>query len=97
MKKVTFSRWDSAAYLKNDEDCAAYLDVCLSEAGDDTAFIAKALGNIARARGMTQLAKDTGITRAALYKALSGEGNPELGTFLKVLRALGIGLRAHPV
>ena len=72
----------------------AYFEACLEEAGDDASFIAKALGNIAKARGMTQLAKDTGLGRESLYKALSGEGNPSFATILKVTRALGLQLRA---
>ena len=87
-------RWDSSSYLKTPADELAYLDACLEEAGDDAAFIAKALGNIAKARGMTQLAKDTGLGRESLYKALSGEGNPSFATILKVTRALGLQLRA---
>lgn len=83
-------KWDSAEHLKNDEDMAAYLEACLQEAGDDAAFIAKALGNIARAKGMTQLSKDTGLGRESLYKALSGEGNPSFATILKVTHALGL-------
>lgn len=88
------SKWDSAQYLKSEEDMLAYFEACLEEAGDDSAFIAKALGNIARARGMTQLARDTGLGRESLYKALSGEGNPSFATILKVTRALGLQLRA---
>jgi probable addiction module antidote protein len=83
-------KWDSAEHLKTDEDMAAYLEACLEEAGDDAAFIAKALGNIARAKGMTQLSKDTGLGRESLYKALSGEGNPSFATILKVTHALGL-------
>ena len=83
-------KWDSAEHLKTDEDMAAYLEACLQEAGDDAAFIAKALGNIARAKGMTQLSKDTGLGRESLYKALSGEGNPSFATILKVTHALGL-------
>jgi probable addiction module antidote protein len=64
----------------------------MEEAGDDPAFIAVALGNIARAHGMVRLAKETGLTREGLYKALSAEGNPSLGTVLKVLKALGLML-----
>lgn len=96
MKKLPkgFRRHDSAEYLKTEEDMAAYLDACFAEAGDDPAFITRALGTIARARGMTQLARDTGISREGLYKALSGEGNPEFATILKVMHALGIQLRA---
>jgi probable addiction module antidote protein len=88
--KETFSRYDTADYLKSEADMAAYLEACLEEAPDDPAFIAAALGTIARARGMVQLAKETGLTREGLYKALSKDGNPRLGTVLKVLRALGL-------
>lgn len=91
-----FSRWDSADYLRSEEDMANYLDACIEEAGDDPAFIAKALGTLARAKGMTQVARDTGLSRESLYRALSGEGNPEFGTILKVLRALGLQLNASP-
>ncbi len=85
-------KWDSVEYLKTEEDMALYLEACMEEAGDDASFIAKALGNIARARGMSQLAKDTGLGRASLYKALSGEGNPSFATILKVTHALGFKL-----
>lgn len=94
MGKLKLRRWDSAEYLKTEEDMVMYLEACMEEAGDDAAFIAKALGNIARAKGMSQLAKDTGLGRESLYKALSGEGNPSFGTILKVMHALGITL--HP-
>ena len=66
---------------------AQYLEACLQEAGDDAAFIAKALGNIARAKGVSQLARDTGLGGESLYKALSGEGNPSFSTILKVTAA----------
>jgi len=89
-----FTRWDSAEYLKTEEDMANYLDACMEEAGDDPAFIAKALGTIARARGMTQVARDAGLSRESLYRALSGEVNPEFGTILKVMKALGLKLHA---
>ena len=91
MKEV-FSRYDTVDYLKSDEDIVLYLEACMEEAGDDPAFIAFALGNIARAHGMVQLAKKTGLTREGLYKALSANGNPSLGTVLKVLKALGLKL-----
>ena len=94
METVKLRKWDSAEYLKTDEDMAHYLDACLEEAGDDAAFISKALGNIARAKGMTQLARDTGLGRESLYKALSGEGNPSFSTILKVMSALGLKLHA---
>lgn len=91
-KKEKFSRYDVVDYLKTEEDLAAYLEACMEEAGDDAAYIAAALGDIARARGMAQLAKDTGISREGLYKALSPEGNPSLATVLKVVKALGLKL-----
>lgn len=93
MGTLKLRRWDTAEYLKTDEDMVLYLQACMEEAGDDAAFIAAALGDIARARGMTQLAQDTGLGRESLYKALSGEGNPSFGTILKVMRALGLELR----
>lgn len=93
---IKLNKWDSARYLKTEEDMAAYFAICLEEAGDDAAFIAHALGVIARARGMTQLAKDTGLGRESLYKALSGEGNPSFATILKVIKALGLKLGSQP-
>jgi probable addiction module antidote protein len=95
MSNLKLTRWDSAEHLKSDEDIAAYLDACFEEAGDDAAFIAHALGVVARAKGMTQLAKDTGLGRESLYKALSGDGNPSFATILKVMSALGVQLHAQ--
>lgn len=97
MTKVKTHPWDSAEYLKSEEDIAAYLEACLEEAGEDAAFIAHALGVIARARGMAQLAKETGLTREGLYKALSGHGNPSFGTVLKVVKALGLRWNIQPI
>jgi len=97
MGTIKLRKWDSAEHLKTEEDMAMYLQACMEEAGDDAAFIAKALGTIARARGMSQLARDTGLGRESLYKALSGEGNPSFGTILKVMRALGITLQPQAV
>ncbi|WP_271410734.1 addiction module antidote protein [Pseudomonas sp. Q1-7] len=97
MTTVKLRKWDSAEYLKTDEDMALYLEACIEEAGDDAAFIVRALGTIARARGMTQLARDTGLGRESLYKALSGESNPSFATILKVTRALGIKLHAEVI
>ncbi len=91
-KKKKCSRYDVVDYLKTEEDIAGYLEACMEEAGDDAAYIAAALGDIARARGMAQLAKDTGISREGLYKALSPDGNPSLATILKVVKALGLKL-----
>jgi probable addiction module antidote protein len=91
-KAETFFRYDTADYLKSEEDALAYIEAAMEEAGDDASFIAVALGNVARARGMMQLAKETGLTREGLYKALSAEGNPSLATTLKVMKALGMKL-----
>lgn len=92
MDKIKTRPWDSAEYLKSEEDIAEYFDACLLEGSDDPAYIAHALGVIARARGMTQVARDAGISREGLYKALSGDGNPSFGTILKVIKALGLQL-----
>ena len=78
--------WDAAEYLESEEDMAAYLEAALDEG--DAALVAAALGDIARAQGMTSIAKETGLGRASLYKALSPEGNPELDTILKIIRSL---------
>ena len=94
MTALKLRKWDSAEHLKTEEDMAQYLEACLQEAGDDAAFIAKALGTIARAKGMSQLSRDTGLGRESLYKALSAEGNPEFATIMKVLGALGLRLHA---
>ncbi len=84
--------WDSAEHLQTEDDIADYFEACLREGGDDPAFIAHSLGVIARARGMAQVARDTGISREGLYKALSSEGNPSFATILKVVKALGLEL-----
>jgi len=96
METVKLKKWDSAEHLKSDEDMVFYLEACLEEAWDDAAFVAKALGKIACAKGITQLAKETGLGRESLYKALSGKGNPSFSTILKVIAALGIKLHAEP-
>jgi len=84
--------WDSAEYLKTEADIEGYLAACFEEAPDDAAFLVHALGIAARARNMTQLARDTGLTREGLYKAFSDNGNPSFGTVLKVARAMGYRL-----
>jgi probable addiction module antidote protein len=95
-KKVKISAFDAANYLKTDADCLAYLQACIDEAGDDPSVIAGALGAIARARGgMSKVARSAGLTREGLYKALAKDGNPSLGTVLKVSRALGVRLVAE--
>ncbi len=81
--------WDSAQYLKTEDDIAAYLQASFAEAPDDPAFLVHALGVAARARNMSQLSRDTGLTREGLYKALAADGNPSFGTVLKVADAMG--------
>jgi probable addiction module antidote protein len=97
MAKTTTTKYDIAEHLRTPEDMAAYLEACLEEANGDAAFIAKALGDIARAKGMTQVARDAGLSRESLYKALSGERSPGFDTILKVLQALGLKLRAEAI
>ncbi len=89
---IATTNWDSAEHLKTDEDIQLYLDACLEEGNDDPFFIVHALGIIARAKNMSQLARDTGLTREGLYKALSSEGNPSFSTIAKVTKALGFRL-----
>lgn len=84
------SRFDAAEHLKTPEDIAAFVQAVIEEDGDDAAFVAKALGVAARAKGMSELARATGLDRASLYKALSEEGNPTFDTIAKVIRALGL-------
>jgi len=92
MAKTKTKRWDAAEHLETEEDMAAYLEAALEDG--DPALIAAALGDIARAKGMSQIARETGLGRESLYKALSPDGNPEFSTVLKVVRALGLRLRA---
>ena len=89
------SPYDVAEQLRMPEEMAAYLDAWLEDAPDDAAGIARALGDIARAKGMTQVAKDAGLSRESLYRALSADGNPSFATVLKVARALGFKLHAE--
>jgi probable addiction module antidote protein len=92
MSKMQTRPWDAAERLESEEDMAAYLEAALEDG--DPVVVAAALGDIARAKGMSQLARDTGLGRESLYKALSPEGNPEFSTVLKVVRALGLRLHA---
>lgn len=89
-----FNRYDAADYLETEEDIRLYLEACQEEG--DPALVAAALGDIARARNMTQLAEEAGMTRAGLYKALSAEGNPSFATVSKVAKALGLKITIHP-
>lgn len=92
MTKEDTSRWDIAEHLESEEDMAKYLEAALEE--NDPTLIAAALGDIARAKGMSQIAKQAGLGRESLYKALSAEGNPEFATILRVIGALGLQLKA---
>ncbi len=97
MKKTITSRYDVAEHLATPEEMAAYLEAAMEESGGDAAFVSKALGDIARAKGMSQVARDSGLSRESLYKALSGERSPGFDTILKVIEALGLRLHAEAV
>lgn len=92
-RKIATKRWDPADHLHTDKEIAAYLDAALEDG--DSALIAAALGDIARAQGMAKIAKRSGLGRESLYKALSADGNPEFATVLKVIRSLGLRLHTH--
>jgi len=95
MKKTITTPYDITEHLRTPKEMAIYLQACIEEADGDAAFIARALGDIARAKGMTQVAKDSGLSRESLYKALSGDRIPGFDTILKVLGALGLSLHAE--
>ena len=95
MTKTRTSRYDVAEHLRTPKEMAAYLEACLEEANGDASFIARALGNIARAKGMAQVAREAGLSRESLYTALSGERSPSFDTILKVVAALGLQLHAE--
>ena len=95
MTKTMTRIWNPSEHLQSDEDMAAYLEASLEEG--DASLFAAALGDIARAKGMSQLARETGLGRESLYKALSPTGNPEIATILRVVSALGLQLHATPV
>ena len=95
MKKTVTTRYDVAEHLRSPEEMAAYLEACLEVANGDAAFIAKAIGDIARAKGMAKVARDAGLSRESLYKALSGDRRPDFDTILKVIGALGLKLHAE--
>jgi probable addiction module antidote protein len=95
MRKTKTTRYDVAEHLRTPTEMAAYLESVLEESNGDASMVAKAIGDIARAKGMSQVAKDSGLSRESLYKALSGERSPGIDTILKVIRALGIKLHAE--
>lgn len=90
---IKISRYDTAEYLKSDEDIQAYFNAVLEEGDDDPAYLIHALEIIARAKNMSQLARDTGLSREGLYKALSEEGNPTFATVTKIAKALGLQIK----
>lgn len=92
-KTIETRPWDAAEHLESEEDMVAYLEAALVEG--DASLVAAALGDIARAKGMTAVARDSGLGRESLYKALSPDGNPEFATILKVVRSLGLSLHAR--
>ena len=92
--KTKTRAYDVAEHLRTTEEMALYLDACIEESDGDAAFIAKALGDIARAQGMSKVARDAGVSRESLYKALSGERSPDFATILRVTQALGVKLHA---
>jgi probable addiction module antidote protein len=95
MSKTKTTRYDVAEHLRTPEEMAAYLEASIEDAQGDASVVAKALGNIARAKGMTRVAHDAGLSRESLYKALSGDRSPCLDTILKVIKALGLELHAE--
>lgn len=95
MAKLQTYPWDASDHLETKEDIIAYLEAALEEG--DPGLVTAALGDIARSKGMTQIARETGLGRESLYKALSTEGNPEFATVLKVLQALGLRLQVVPI
>jgi len=93
---IKLKKWDVVNHLQSEEEMALYLEACFAEDPGDGSLVRAGLGDIARARGMAQLARDTGLTREGLYKALSKEGNPEFSTVVRVINALGLRLHtAH--
>lgn len=92
-KKIKTRPWDVVEHLETEEDITAYLEAVLADG--DPALVSAALGDVARARGMTEIAREAGLGRESLYKALSPEGNPEFATVMKVLRALGLTLHVR--
>lgn len=96
MAKTKTTRYDVAEHLRTPKEMAAYLEACLAEPGADAAFIAKAIGDIARAKGMSEVAREARMSRESLYKALSGDRSPDFDTIIKVLGALGLKLHAKP-
>jgi len=96
MNKTVFKRFDVADYLEGETDIASFMQAAMEEGGDDPAYIARCLGVAARARSMSQLARETGLSRQNLYTALSGDGDPRLSTLLKIAKAMGLRITFNP-
>lgn len=96
MTEQKFTRYDTADYLETEEDIAAYLEAVMEEGGDDPAYVTRALGAVARARNISKLARDTGMSREGIYKALSDDGNPSFATVAKIAQALGLRIAFEP-
>lgn len=94
---ILTTRWDSAEYLKTEEDIQMHLEACVEEADDAPALIVHAFGVIARARNMSQLAQDTGLSKEGLQDAFSPDGNPTFDTVVKLAKALGFKLTIQPM
>lgn len=94
MKRITTSLWDASDHLNTKEEIIAYVEAALEDG--DPSLISAVLGDVARSKGMTQIARETGLGRESLYKALSHDGNPEFATILKVIKALGLQLHVIP-
>ncbi|MGH8152130.1 MAG: addiction module antidote protein [Rhodanobacteraceae bacterium] len=92
MTKAKTKPWNVQDHLKTEEECRLFLEAAFEDAGEDPAYLAQAIGEVARAQGMTRVARKAGLAREALYRSLSRDGNPELGTVLKVLHAFGLQL-----
>lgn len=90
------TRWNVQDSLETPEDCAAFIEAAIEDAGDDPAFLALVIGEVARARGMTQTARGAGLSREGLYKALAADGNPSWSTIVRVLAALGLRIHVTP-
>lgn len=95
MSKTKTFKYDVAERLRTPQEMSLYLDACIEASDGDAAFIAKALGDIARAQGMTRVAQDAGVSRESLYKSLSGERAPDFSTILKVMKSLGLRLHTE--
>lgn len=96
-KKIETRPWDAAEHLRDEEDIRLYIEAAMEEAPDDATFMAKVLGDVAQARNISELSRQTGIARETLYKVTRGEGNPTLDTISKLAKALGFRLSLLPV